>query len=234
MSLWHLILSVGPMGKFTLGLLFLLSVFTWAVILAKWQAVRRARRGLAALEEAFGEEKGAASLAALLEKIPEGLLRQILKDYLRAYSRLKKEYARPEALELRTLWFSGLRTLLLSEWERIREERTRDFPSYLGFLATVGNTAPFIGLFGTVWGIMAAFHRIGLKGNATLATVAPGIAEALIATAMGLFAAIPAVVAYNYFTRAGEAFLEDLSRLERRLLVLCERELLSQALGQEV
>jgi len=86
----------------------------------------------------------------------------------------------------------------------------------------------------TVWGIMAAFHRIGLKGSASLATVAPGIAEALIATAMGLFAAIPAVVAYNYFTRAGEAFLEDLSRLEKRLLVLCERELLGEALGQEV
>lgn len=234
MSLWDLVLSMGLVGKLTLGILFLLSVFTWAVILAKWQVVRRARRGLRALEEAFEAEKESASLSALLEKIPEGLLRKTLKDYLRAYARLKKEYPRPGTLELRALWFSGLRTLLLSEWERIREERTREFPAYLGFLATVGNTAPFIGLFGTVWGIMAAFHRIGLKGQASLATVAPGIAEALIATAMGLFAAIPAVAAYNYFTRAGEAFLEDLSRLEKRLLVLCERELLGQALGQEI
>ncbi len=234
MSLWHLLFSVGPMGKFTLIILFLLSVFTWAVILAKWRAMRLARRGISALEEAFGEGRQTAILSDLLERIPEGLLRRTLKDYLRTYSRLKKEYPRPQAPELRSLWFSGLKTILLSEWERIREERTRDFPRYLGFLATVGNTAPFIGLFGTVWGIMAAFHRIGLKGSASLATVAPGIAEALIATAMGLFAAIPAVVAYNYFTRAGEAFLEDLSRLEKRLLVLCERDLLGEALGEKV
>ncbi len=234
MSLWHMILTVGPMGKFTLGILFLLSVFTWAVILAKWRAMRLARRGASALEEAFGEGREAATLSEILERIPEGLLRRTLKEYLRAYFRLKKEYPRPEAPELRSLWFSGLKEILLAEWERIREERTRDFPSHLGFLATVGNTAPFIGLFGTVWGIMAAFHRIGLKGSATLATVAPGIAEALIATAMGLLAAIPAVVAYNYFTRAGEAFLEDLSRLEKRLLVLCERDLLAEALGEKV
>jgi biopolymer transport protein TolQ len=71
----------------------------------------------------------------------------------------------------------------------------------LGFLATTGNTAPFIGLFGTVWGIMESFHSIGLKGSANLAVVAPGISEALIATAAGLAAAIPAVVAFNYFTQ---------------------------------
>jgi len=231
MNLWSLMLSMGPMGKLTLAILFLLSVFTWAVILAKWRAVREARQGLEALEEAFSRREDSGSLSEVLERLPRGLLRRILRDYLQAFARLKKDFSCPQEPSLRLLWFQGLREMLLSEWARIREERTRDFPTYLGFLATVGNTAPFIGLFGTVWGIMAAFHRIGLKGSASLATVAPGIAEALISTAMGLLAAIPAVVAYNYFTRAGEAFLEDLARLEKRLLALCERDLLSQALS---
>jgi len=234
MSLWSLVVNIGPVGKLTLGILFFLSVLTWAVILAKWWGMRRARRDLSVLEEAFYREETSRHLSGLLEKLPGGLLKEILRDYLRVYGRLRRDFPCPEEAALRALWFSGIKAALLSEWERIREERTRDFPAYLGFLATVGNTAPFIGLFGTVWGIMAAFHRIGLKGSASLATVAPGIAEALIATAMGLFAAVPAVVAYNYFTRAGEAFLEDLSRLEKRLLATCERDLLSQALGQSL
>ncbi len=88
-------------------------------------------------------------------------------------------------------------------WERVVEEvillnRGR-LHSWLGFLATVGNTAPFIGLFGTVWGIMRAFHQIGVKGSASLAVVAPGISEALITTALGIAVAVPAVVAYNHF-----------------------------------
>lgn len=228
MKVWYLLANLGLMGKITLLILFLLSVFTWAVILAKWKAVREVRRGLSALEEAFRRDE--VRFSSLLEEIPTGLFREIITDYLRVYQRLKKDFLPPRSPELRGTWYAGLREVLLTEWAYLREKRTRDFPSYLGFLATVGNTAPFIGLFGTVWGIMAAFHQIGLKGSASLATVAPGIAEALIATAMGLFAAIPAVVAYNYFHRAGEAFLEDLSRVERKLLALCLRDLLREVL----
>ncbi len=93
----------------------------------------------------------------------------------------------------------------------------------LAFLATTGNTAPFIGLFGTVWGIMNAFHGIGIKGSANLATVAPGISEALIATAAGLAAAIPAVVAFNYFTNRIGMMESELSNFSTDFLSLIER-----------
>ena len=93
----------------------------------------------------------------------------------------------------------------------------------LGFLATVGNVAPFIGLFGTVWGIMQAFHEIGIKGSASLATVAPGIAEALINTAMGLFCAIPAVIAYNYYLLKKEKLSKDLDLLLKKTFLILKK-----------
>ena len=231
MNLWDLILSAGPVGKLTLLVLFFLSVFTWAVILVKFRSIRESRRGLKELKELLDRSPNLVILAEGLKSLPEGLGKRAVREYLLAYSRLKKDLPVPERGELQGLWFSSLKSLLMQEWERLREERTASFPVFLGFLATVGNTSPFIGLFGTVWGIMAAFHQIGLKGSASLAVVAPGIAEALVATAMGLFAAIPAVVAYNYFTRAAEAVLEDLSRIEKRLAYLCEKDLLETVIS---
>jgi len=97
----------------------------------------------------------------------------------------------------------------------------------LGVLATVGNVAPFIGLFGTVWGIMKAFHDIGLKGSASLATVAPGIAEALINTAMGLFCAIPAVIAYNHYLLKKEEISKSLELLFKKTLLILKRSFIS-------
>jgi biopolymer transport protein TolQ len=94
----------------------------------------------------------------------------------------------------------------------------------LSFLATTGNSAPFIGLFGTVWGIMNSFHGIGLKGSASLAVVAPGISEALIATAVGLAAAIPAVIAYNYFLSKISVIEAELRSFSTDLLNMIERE----------
>ncbi len=231
MSLWHLFFTIGPVGKLTLLILFGLSVFTWAVILVKWRSFRQVRRGVKDLEALFSEVSDLAGLIGALKGIPEGLAKRLVREELLFYSHLKKSFPCPSQPGLRGVWMESLRDLLWREGERLREEHTRGLPVFLNFLATVGNTAPFIGLFGTVWGIMGAFHRIGLKGSASLATVAPGIAEALIATAMGLLAAIPAVVAYNYFTRAGETLLEDLSRLQARLRVLCERDLLAEALS---
>jgi len=96
---------------------------------------------------------------------------------------------------------------------------------YLTFLASTGSTAPFIGLFGTVWGIMTAFRNIGATGSANLATVAPGIAEALIATAVGLFAAIPAVVAYNFFLQRIRVLTADMDNFSADLINIIERHL---------
>ncbi len=113
----------------------------------------------------------------------------------------------------------------LEEYARIEQERMLlDLGKGLGFLATTASTAPFIGLFGTVWGIMRAFHEIGLKGSASLATVAPGIAEALVNTALGLMVAIPASLAYNYFLLKKERLSKEMELLYRNLLILGRRE----------
>jgi len=103
----------------------------------------------------------------------------------------------------------------------------------LPLLATTGNTAPFIGLFGTVWGIMASFHGIGLKGSATLAVVAPGISEALVATAAGLAAAIPAVVAYNHYVNKARALETEMANFANDLLNIIRRDLLRRATRAE-
>jgi biopolymer transport protein TolQ len=102
-----------------------------------------------------------------------------------------------------------------------------ELESALTFLATTGSTAPFIGLFGTVWGIMGAFRNIGATGSANLATVAPGIAEALIATAVGLFAAIPAVVAYNYFLNWVKVLASEMENFSSDFLNIIERHLMT-------
>jgi biopolymer transport protein TolQ len=99
----------------------------------------------------------------------------------------------------------------------------------LTFLATTGNTAPFIGLFGTVWGIMNSFHSIGLRGGANLAVVAPGISEALIATAAGLAAAIPAVMAYNYFSNQVRVLESEMSNFSSDFLNIIERDLFKKS-----
>jgi biopolymer transport protein TolQ len=100
------------------------------------------------------------------------------------------------------------------------------------FLATTGNTAPFIGLFGTVWGIMNSFHGIGLRGSASLAVVAPGISEALIATAAGLAAAIPAVIAFNYFMQKIRTLETELQSFSADFLNIIERDIFTQCLNE--
>ncbi len=230
MSVWHLFWTTGPVGKFTLFVLFLLSVFTWAVILVKRRQLNDLVRSLKGVDEVLKNSGDLYSFAKHLKNLSDGPFKDLFKEYLLSYSRLKKEFEVPSEESVKGVWFYGLREVLREEWLRIGEEKTKGVSAYLGFLATVANIAPFVGLFGTVWGIMGAFHRIGLKGSATLATVAPGIAEALIATAMGLFAAIPAAVSYNYFSRKAELLLKDLERTERRLVSLCQKDMLKEVL----
>ena len=109
--------------------------------------------------------------------------------------------------------------------QKAKSRVTTNLERYLTFLATTGSTAPFIGLFGTVWGIMSAFHSIGTTGSANLATVAPGIAEALIATAVGLFAAIPAVIAYNFFIQRVRVVTKEMENFSTDLINTIERHL---------
>jgi biopolymer transport protein TolQ len=193
-----LILNAGPVAKAILALLALLSIVCWALIVEKWWQFRRVRTHSVAFLRVFREGRRPSAVLAAAKKLRDSPLASL---YMAAYheiagipelvDRVLDEV--DEGLGMDRLEAVNRALRRTSGHEVARLER------YLPFLATTANAAPFIGLFGTVWGVMAAFHGIGQQGSASLAVVAPGISEALIATAAGLGAAIPAVVGYNYF-----------------------------------
>jgi biopolymer transport protein TolQ len=189
-----LILHAGPVAKTVLAILLAFSVVSWALIVEKWWQFRRVRRETLAFLRAYRESRRPAAALNAVKRHRDSPLAQL---FTAAYHEAAggeegldelEEGLRPERLELVE---RAMRRAAAHEIARLER--------YLPFLATTASAAPFIGLFGTVWGVMAAFHGIGLQGSASLAVVAPGISEALIATAFGLGAAIPAVVGYNYF-----------------------------------
>lgn len=188
------ILSASPVVQLTLGLLVALSVICWAVGWAKYTQLKSLRDANEPFVERFWK---AASLEALNDDVEAYLKKSSVARVFKAgYTELQKlasQQAQPGPLEL-----SGS-----DNFERALRKAVdleiHAMESRLTLLATTGSTGPFIGLFGTVWGIMGSFHKIGAMGSASLAVVAPGISEALVATAIGLAAAIPAVVLYNHF-----------------------------------
>jgi biopolymer transport protein TolQ len=201
LSVWTLVLDASPIVQAVVALLLAASVASWAVIFRKGQVIGRSRRQADKFESEFWSGGDLATLYRNIEtKGRAGTgLQSIFESGFGEFSRLRTLGTPIEQL------LSGARRAMrvahLRELDRLEQN--------LAFLATVGSTSPYVGLFGTVWGIMTAFHNLGNVQQATLAAVAPGIAEALITTAVGLFAAIPAVIAYNRLA-------EQVSRLELR------------------
>jgi biopolymer transport protein TolQ len=182
-------------------LLAVVSVASWAVIIRKAGVIGRSRRSAGKFETAFWSGGDLGSLYRSIEtKGRAGTgLQSIFESGFGEFSRLRQQSVPQDQL------LEGARRAM-----RVAEMREIErLELHLAMLATVGSTSPYVGLFGTVWGIMSAFHNLGNAQQATLAAVAPGISEALVATAIGLFAAIPAVVAYNRFS-------DQVSRLELR------------------
>ena len=201
LSVWNLVLDASPVVQAIVALLLLASVISWAIILRKSQVISRSRRSAAKFEKAFWSGGDLAALYRGVEiKGRAGTgLESVFESGYSEFSRLRQlgtpvEQQLPGAQR-------AMRVAQLRELDRLEKN--------LALLATVGSTSPYVGLFGTVWGIMSAFHNLGNVQQATLAAVAPGIAEALVTTAAGLFAAIPAVVAYNRLA-------DQVSRLELR------------------
>ena len=197
----EIFLNASFVIKFVLFALVGLSIGSWGIILYKYLQLNAVDRESSAVFEALQACRSSRDLGSVLaaaEPHDAGPMARMVKFALGKDRHGSKEEVR-----------GHLRSVQAQELDRLE--------SYLIFLATTGSTAPFIGLFGTVWGIMDAFHRIGAAGSASLAVVAPGIAEALVATAVGLAAAIPAVMAYNFFINwvrklsiLTEAFVESL------------------------
>jgi biopolymer transport protein TolQ len=197
-SLFSLFLKADIVVKAVMISLILCSVYSWAVIIEKYRLFKKINKSSEEFEEKFWNSKSAEnfynSLPSNLEDPMENLLKKKSKTNLS---------------ERMSAFLEGG---IEKEMSKIEKGFT--------FLATVGSTAPFIGLFGTVWGIMNSFQSIAISRNTSLAIVAPGIAEALFATALGLLAAIPAVVAYNKFNTDAKKYSEKLENFSKRFLTI--------------
>ncbi len=225
------LLQAGPVVKFVLFFLILLSVVCWGIILYKWLFLKRAEKNAEKFSEMFSRATSLVEVYHAAKNLPSNPLLQVFQAGYRELSRL---LASPpgageggegqEATVPVSLRPGGVENVERA-MQKAKSSETTQMERYLTFLATTGSTSPFIGLFGTVWGIMTAFRAIGAAGSANLATVAPGIAEALIATAMGLFAAIPAVVAYNFLVRRVRLLTKEMESFSTDLVNLIERHL---------
>ena len=191
LDVWALVMDSGPMAKFILFVLIAFSVLSWGLILARWRTFARAQRESDVFLERFKKGGGLASI----QDATAGLTWSPLAGLFRAAFR--EISLNPPAGEVADAATIGALDRVLRKNISVQ---VTDLEKSLGFLATTAGATPFIGLFGTVWGIMSAFADIGRMGSANLAVVAPGISEALITTAMGLLAAIPAAVFYNFFS----------------------------------
>jgi biopolymer transport protein TolQ len=196
----------GLVVKLVLILLLMMSVVCWGIVLYKLVVFRRTERRSRQFSALLSSSDDLAAICRSSEGLPNNPLKQMFEAGYREFTKrvafLEGASAGFPDSTVSGLWREEIESVRRALKKAQSEART-NLESALTFLATTGSTAPFIGLFGTVWGIMTSFRSIGVSGNASLAVVAPGIAEALIATAVGLFAAIPAVVAYNYFLNWG-------------------------------
>ena len=221
LSIWSLVAQADLVVKLVMIALVLASVWSWAIILDKMRQFRR----LAARARAFEDEFwSGGSLKDLYDRVgdaPDHPLATVFAVAMREWTLASAGGAAPHDDRDR----GGLEARIDRVMAVAVQRATEDLERHLGFLASVGSTAPFVGLFGTVWGIMNSFQSIAATKNTSLAVVAPGIAEALLATALGLVAAIPAVIAYNRLSNdlnryAGrlETFADEFSALLSRQL----------------
>ena len=222
MSIWGLFLAADPLVKGVMLLLVLASIWCWAIIVDKITSVRRERRFADDFEDAFWSGGSADALYDEIGGDPNDAM-------TRVFSAGMREWRRAKASGLVTAARSDLRASLLSRVERsmsftITREMER-LERGMNFLASIGSVSPFVGLFGTVWGIMNSFREIAGTGSTNLAVVAPGIAEALFATALGLVAAVPAVTFYNKFSSQLAGFGDRLDTFTQEFVVRLSRRL---------
>ena len=205
-SLWQLFLRADFVVKSVIILLISSSIYSWALIFDKYKLFKKIEKSTSIFEDKFWKSKSAESFYNSLTNREKDPVANIFQS---AMAELIKTKSKSSAIQLarvsRILEISADREIKLIE-------------KHFTFLATVGSTAPFIGLFGTVWGIMNSFQSIAISRNTSLAIVAPGIAEALFATALGLLAAIPAVIAYNKFNSDSIRYSARIENFSKRFL----------------
>ncbi|MEW6267349.1 MAG: protein TolQ [Thermodesulfobacteriota bacterium] len=223
LEIWNMVVGASPMVQLVMVILLLFSILCWAIIIFKSSQLSKARRHSFYFLDLFWKSRSLANIYAESEGFDSSPVAQIFRVGYQELGRIRKAKA-----DQRT----GIENVQRALRRAVAVESTR-LSRTLSFLATTGNTAPFIGLFGTVWGIMGSFHSIGLSGAANLAAVAPGISEALVATAAGLAAAIPAVVAYNHFNSRVRVLEAEMSNFMADFLNILERDMIRKANNPE-
>lgn len=212
-----LVFQAGPIVQLVMLLLVVLSVFCWAIIFLKVRQLRLAASQTQQFQEFFWEKKRFDQIAQSLRSFSSSPLAHQFREL---YQELLRRQQQPAVASQET--WAPLQQRLERILRRAETQEQRRLERFLTFLASTGSTAPFIGLFGTVWGIMNAFQGIGEMGSASLAVVAPGISEALVATALGLVAAIPAVMAYNHLLYKVQVLQSQMEEFSQDLLNIAE------------
>jgi len=216
LQVWQLIWEASWMVKMVMLILLVASVSSWMIIFRKRQVLANAEKGADDFEEKFWSGTDLTKLYESVSRDNAGNsgMERVFEAGFREFSRMRDQGRVSPGVMVEAAQ-RGMRIALARETDRLEE--------HLSYLATVGSTSPYIGLFGTVWGIMTSFHQLANVNQATIAMVAPGISEALIATAMGLFAAIPAVIAFNRYSNQVERlemrydnFTEEFSSILQR------------------
>jgi len=226
-GLVSMVTGSGLVVQLVLYLLILFSVFSWGIIFYKLRQVRVARRQSARFLELFWETKNLTTIHTTSQDFKQSPVAQVFRagyQELVRLTRTKRQSAGPEG-GLDTTELVGVANVERAMKRAANQEITR-LERALTFLATTASATPFIGLFGTVWGIMNAFRGLSVTHSSSIQAVAPGIAEALIATATGLVAAIPAVVAYNHFARQIRVLSAEMENFSSEFLNIAERHFL--------
>jgi biopolymer transport protein TolQ len=217
-----LILGASPVVKGVLGLLILMSVASWFVIGSKTIFLANAASRSAKFQDVFWKTGRLDEIWRISEASPPSPVGEVFRAGYTELAKLQKRRQEQSADPAGEAMLGDIESIQRA-LDRARTTAITDMESRVPLLGTTASAGPFIGLFGTVWGIMNSFRNIGAKGAANLATVAPGIAEALVATAIGLMAAIPAVMAYNFFSRRIRVISSDMETFSSDFLNIVRR-----------
>ncbi|OQY53171.1 MAG: protein TolQ [Desulfobacteraceae bacterium 4572_89] len=221
-GLLNMLIDAGPVVKFIMLLLLFFSIISWAIMFIKFRYIRKAYKESADFTDIFWQCRTLADAFTKAKSLRSSPMARI---FITAYMEMARSDNKDGKRVLKTdaSYFQAMGSVKRVLRRSINVE-IRRLSQLVPFLATAGNTAPFIGLFGTVWGIMSTFQGIGMSGSASLAVVAPGISEALVATAAGLAVAIPSVIGYNYFIDRIRVLDSELQSFSSDLLNIIEKD----------
>ena len=205
-SLWQLFLRADFVVKSVILILIASSIFSWALIFDKYRLFKRIDKSTKLFEDKFWKSKSAETFYKNIPDKTDDPLAQIFRSAMEELIKTRSKTSAVQSARVQRVLEASI------------DKQSKNIEKNFTYLATVGSTAPFIGLFGTVWGIMNSFQSIAISRNTSLAIVAPGIAEALFATALGLLAAIPAVIAYNKFNSDSQRYLSRVDNFCKRFL----------------